>query len=168
MTVGVQKVRQQAMSTATDLAADALDANAIVLACRARPPLVRAPADQAPGSAALGMRTTIGKSKGMTRKGNGGDVLFDGAGKVRYNDHALGTPPPRGRAWQLRATVGGVVLSASSGAIIHTSASPVKLGRPCSSLSASFSLPNQCGHLHAALYLIPAPDHSIWPRSAVF
>jgi len=98
MAVGMQKVRQQAMCAATDLAADALDANEGVLACRARPPLVCAPADQGSGSAALGMRTSFGESEGSPWKGNGGDVLFDRAGKVIYNDHALGTPPPRGQA----------------------------------------------------------------------
>ena len=161
MTVRMQKVRQQAMCTATDLAADALDANAIILACRARPPLVCAPANQGTGSAALGMRTSIGKRKGSPWKGNGGDVLFDGAREVMYNDHALGTPPPRGQARQLGATVGGVVLSASGGAIIHTFVSSVKPGRSCSSLSAPFRLRNQCGRLHAAHYLTPAPNHSI-------
>ena len=149
-------------------AADAQDANAVVLSFRARPPLVCAPADQAIGSTALGMRTSIGKRKGSPWKGNGGDVLFDGAGEVLYNDHALGTPPPRGQACQLGATVGGVVLSASGGAIIYTSASFVKLGRSRSSLSASFRLCNQCDRLLSALYLTLVSDHSIWPRSAVF
>jgi hypothetical protein len=161
MAVGMQKVRQQAMCTSTDLATDALDTHQVGLACRARPPHVRAPADQATGSAALGMRTSIGESKGSSWKGNGGDVLFDGAREVMYNDHALGTPPPRGQASQLGATAGGVVLSTSDGAIIHTSATPVKPGCSCSSLSASFRLLNQCGCLDSALHLIPAPDHSI-------
>ena len=168
MAVGMQKVRQQAMCTSTDRAADALDANAIVLAWRARPPLVRAPADQGTGSATRGMRTAIGERKGSPWKGSGGDVLFDGAGEVMYNDHALGTPPPRGQAHQLGATAGGVVLSASGWAIIYASASSVKPGRSCSSLSMPFQLLKQCDRLHYALYLIPAPDHSIWPRSAVF
>ena len=47
--VGMQKVGQQAVCTATDLAANALDANAVVDFRRARPPLVGAPADQATG-----------------------------------------------------------------------------------------------------------------------
>jgi hypothetical protein len=144
----MQKVGQKAMCTATNRAADALDANEVVLACRARPPHVRAPADQGTGRAALGMRTLFGEREGSPWKGNGGDVLFDGAGKVRYNDHALGTPPPRGRACQLRATVGGVVLSASDGAIIPTAASSVKSGRSCRSLSC----------------IIP-PTQSVWPSA---
>ena len=61
------------------------------------------------------MRTAFGESKGSPCKENGGDVLCDGAGKVMYNDHALGTPPLRGPAGQLGATAGGVVLSASCG-----------------------------------------------------
>ena len=161
MAVGMQKVRQQAMCMATDLAADALDTDAVRLACRARPPHVRAPADQATGSTALGMRTSIGESKGSSRKGNGGDVLFDGAREVMYNDHALGTPPPRGQASQLGATAGGVVLSASDGAIIHTSATSVKLGCSCGSLSVLFQLCKQCDRLPFALCLTPAPNHSI-------
>jgi hypothetical protein len=94
--------------------------------------------------------------------------LLDGAREVIYNDHALGTPPPRGQASQLEATAGGVVLSASGGAIIHTSAYSVKPGGSCSSLSGLSWLPNQCGRFHSGLYLTPANDHSIWPRSAVF
>ena len=168
MAVGMQKVGQQAMCTATGFAAYALDAHQVGLAGRARPPLVRAPADQGTGRVALRMRTSFGERQGSPWKGKGGDVLLDGARKVRYNDHALGTPPPRGRACQLRATVGGVFLSTLCGAIIHTSASSVKSGRSCSSLSASFRLLDQCDHLHSALDLIPAPDHSIWPKSAVF
>ena len=161
MAVGMQKVRQQAMCTATDLAAYALDATQVVLACRTRPPLVRAPAGQGIGRVTVGMRTAIGECKDSPWKGNGGDVLFDGAREVLYNDHALGTPPPRGPAGQLGATVGGVVLSASSGAIIHTSASSVKSGRSCCSLSASLRLLDQCGRLASALCVIPAPDRSI-------
>ena len=65
-------------------------------------------------------------------------------------------------------TLGGVVLSASDGAIIYTSASSVKLGRSCTSLSGPLRLLKQCDRMPSALYLTPAPDHSIWPRSAVF
>ena len=127
MAVGVQKVRQQAMCTATDLTADALDAYAVVLTLRTRPPLVRAPAGQGIGGATRGMRTSFGESKASPWKGDGGDVSFDGAREVLYNDHALGTPPPRGRAWQLRATVGGVVLSAQVGQLSTPPALPSSL-----------------------------------------
>ena len=164
----MQKVRQQAMCMTTDLAADALDANAVVLSLCARPPLIRAPADQTTDRLTFRMRTSVGKDNGSARKGNGGDVLLDGARKVIYNDHALGTPPLRGQASQLGATVGGVVLSASDRTIIYTFAHSVKLGRSCRSPSGPFRLLKQCDHLHSALYLTPAPDHPIWPRYAVF
>ena len=168
MPVGMQKVWQQAVRATADFTPDALDTDAVVALRRERTSLVAAPADQTPGSATLGVRTSFGECKGAARKGNGGDVLLDGAREVIYNDHALGTPPPRGQASQLGATVGGVVLSASDGTIIYTFAHSVKLGRFYISLSVRFRTLKQCGRFYSALYLIPAPDHSIWPRSAVF
>jgi hypothetical protein len=72
------------------------------------------------------VRATVGTRKDRTASTTGFDVGFDGAGKVQYNDHVLGTLP---LVVGLAAhTTGGVVLSTKFRSIIPVDAFSVK---PC-------------------------------------
>jgi hypothetical protein len=55
--------------------------------------LVGAPADQAAGGLAVGMRAAVRDGEALTGEGNGFDVLLYRTGEVLYNDHDLGIPP---------------------------------------------------------------------------
>ena len=91
--VGVQEVRQQAMRATTDLASNPLNSDEeIDVPCEGMP-LVGTPADQTIGGLTLGVGTTLGDGKAMTRKGDCFGGVLDGIGEVLYNDHVVGTPP---------------------------------------------------------------------------
>ena len=89
----MEKVGQQAVSSTTDLAANTLDANAIVGFSSGRSSFICTPADQRTNGLAVGVRTTLRHSKNAATGASDFDVCFDGTGKVQYNDHVLGTPP---------------------------------------------------------------------------
>ena len=155
------------MRTAADLATDALDADEIIFSLCARPTRICTPTDQGIRCAALGMGTSIWQSERLAWKGNGGDILFDGAGKVMYNNHALGTPPSVVGPGSLH-TMGGVVLSTRFCPIIPVNAFSVKWRAPCPCVGAHRFSINQCDR-HRCLCSPPAgTDQFIWPRSALF
>jgi hypothetical protein len=92
--MGMQKVGQQAVGTPAGLATNPLDQDRIVGVTRASPSLVSPPTNQAAAGLTVGMRTAIGQGKVAAREGDGFDILLYRTGKVLYNDHVVGTPPP--------------------------------------------------------------------------
>ena len=92
--VRMQKVGQQAVGPTTDLAAHALDRDAIVGFLGKGAAFVTAPADQRIHRPAVGMRTTVRNCKNAVTGTGDLDVCLDGTSEMLYNDHVVGTPPP--------------------------------------------------------------------------
>jgi hypothetical protein len=93
MPIGVQKVGQQAVRVAADLAPHSLDQDAVVDVAGAGRALVLAPANQATAGLTVGMRTGVRDGEAATWEGDGFGVLLYRTGEVLYNDHVFGTPP---------------------------------------------------------------------------
>ena len=98
MTVGVHKVRQQAVGPTTLPAADALNAQTVSFCFGAGPAVVSAPADQTACRLTVRVGTSVGQFEGTAWAGLGLGVLFDGMGKMDYDNHTVEDTFPRGRA----------------------------------------------------------------------
>ena len=111
MTVGVQKVRQQTVGTSTQPAADPLNAQAVSFRCGAGPAVVSAPADQTVRRLTVRVGAPLGQFEGTAWAALGLGVLFDGKGKMDYDDHACMETPSRVVEWPTQRTREGVFLS---------------------------------------------------------
>ena len=90
MAKGMQKVGQQAVRPAARLAAEPLNPDVVLSAGQAGPAQVNAPADQRARGLAVGVRASSGNWEETAGEGNGIGILFDGTGKMQYNDHVVG------------------------------------------------------------------------------
>jgi hypothetical protein len=111
MTVGVQKVRQQTMGAPTQPAADPLNAQAVSFRFGAGPAVVSAPADQTVRRLTVRVGTALGQFEGTTWTGSRLGVLFDGKGKMDYDDHACMETPSHVDERSTLSQRGGVFLS---------------------------------------------------------
>jgi len=91
---GMKEIGQQAMGTTTDLAAEPLNPQTVILTGQACPTQVDAPTNQRASGLAVGVRTTAWNGEGMPWEGNGLGIIFDGTGKMQYNDHVVGDTSP--------------------------------------------------------------------------
>ena len=156
------------MGPTTDLAAEPLNPNAVDGDGFASPAQVYAPANQRASGLAVGVRATGWDWKGMPKKGNGFGVIFDGTGKMQYNDHVVGDTSPTWSSRQAGATAGGVVLSA---AIAGHYRRPSRFRQPRGRLWSSRNcfLPiNHCGRDVSCRDCLSGADHLIWPGMGLF
>ena len=166
--VGVQEVRQQAMRATTDLASNPLDFyEKIDVPCEGMP-LVGTPADQTIGGLTLGVGTTLGDDKAMTRKGDCFGVVLDGIGEVLYNDHVVGTPPRVVKLVSIEPLREVSSFLAQLLAIIPSFACSVKPGSPRGPLGTPSLLTRQRGRSPFASHPHSRPNYSIWPNLALF
>jgi hypothetical protein len=167
----MQEIRKQAVGATADLAADALDADAIGLQACERLSLVRAPADQDVGGLTVGMRTAVGKSKQVPRKRAGFGVVLGRMGVVLYNNH-VGAPPFVVFSTKIRP------LREAFSFLASLSLSPIVLpfvllvnlgsGAAWSASHAASPPPSGPSTIVTTPILGPRPIHSIWPRFALF
>ena len=166
--VGVYKVRQQTVRATTDFAPNPLYQDPVVDVICARPASVGSPTDQTIAALTFRMGTFLGNRELTTRKSGGFGVLLCRTGKVLYNDHIFGTPPPVVRLasteplWEVSSFLTRLY------AIIPTDVCSVKLKRSCRPPRVSYLSSNQCGRSLFAANSYLNPNYSIWPGLTVF
>jgi hypothetical protein len=168
MTVGMQKVRQQAVSPPADPAAHPLHGEEAVTVCQAGPATVSAPADQRCARPAVRVGATLGERKGKASAVDGVGVLFDGTGEVLYNDHTVRTPlcvgglatvAPRREVSSFLVRFPAII------AIAAPSVNPSDLPGVPLTLCPPI---NEPGHAPASSSTPIDTNHAIWPRTARF
>jgi hypothetical protein len=160
MTVWMKKVGQQAVGSTADLAANALDADAIFGFLGDSIAFVKAPAEQHIDGLAVGMGTTIRNSKNVTTSVDGFNVFFDGTGRMLYNDHVVEIPP---LVVGLAACTRREVSSFLSGfaTIIPVDVLSVKFYTCCRCVYIPSRLINLCDREWSGSGALVEPDHLI-------
>lgn len=166
--IGMQKVRQQAMSVMTDLASNPLNQDVVVDVVHAGPPFVGAPTDQTIGGLTFRVRTTLGDGKAMARKRDCFGVLLYRIGKVLYNDHVVGTPPLVVKLASIEPQWEVSSFLAQLRAIIPPRTCSVKPGSSRGPLGTPSWLTRHCGRSPFVSRPLLRPNCSIWPRLALF
>ena len=174
MTMGMQKIGQQTVGSTAGLAAQPLDADAVVDLLCGGSPFVGPPADQPAADLTVGMGAIVWQLKRTALHEACSDVFFDGTGKGLYNDHMLGTPPsvvwppsfdPRREASSFLLKVSTIIpLPVDS---VKPARSP-GLSRPlleCSNTVTSHLVSSKCP---SGLIIYSGPkspyfDHLLWP-----
>jgi len=168
MPVGMQKVRQQAVSPTANPAAHPLHGETVASVHQAGPAGVGAPADQRAVGLAVGMRATLGKRKDTAVGMDGLGVFFDGTGEMLYNDHTMRTPLCVGGLGSVapRREVSSFLVRLP--AIIPIDAPSVNLCGSRGVACQPFLPTNQFGHKLASRSTPIQLDHSTWPHTARF
>ncbi len=166
--IGLHKIRQQAVRAITSFTPDSLYRDAVVDVAYVYSPLVGSPTDQMIGIFAFRMGTFLGNGELAPRKSGGFGVILCGTGKVLDNDHIFETPllviklPSMKLYWEVLSFLTRLYT------IIPTCVCPVKLERSCHTPGVPYLLFNQCDCLFFVSNFYLRTNYPIGPGLAVF